>query len=112
MERKSYHDTTNVGFTALTIAERNAKKQEDIVLAVYMKERAYLSPDFVWIKSGLFNQDVPLTSVRRAITNLTAEGKLVKSERKTRGRYGKAQHTWVYVGFKEQDPQVDFLTQH
>ncbi|OHB60880.1 MAG: hypothetical protein A2167_05425 [Planctomycetes bacterium RBG_13_46_10] len=37
----------------------------------------------------------PLTSIRRAMTNLTTEKKLVKSDNVfTTGRYGKREHCW------------------
>ena len=40
-------------------------------------------------ESGL---NCPITSIRRAITDLTNLGKIVKTNRQVRGMYGKAEH--------------------
>jgi predicted ArsR family transcriptional regulator len=40
----------------------------------------------------------PLTSVRRSISNLTADGKLVKTERKVQGPYGRPEYVWRLAG--------------
>ena len=37
---------------------------------------------------------VPLTSIRRAITNLTFPGSLVKTNVKTTGPYGRPEYYW------------------
>ena len=41
-----------------------------------------------------FNNVWPLTSVRRAITNLSSDGELVKTNDKVTGIYGKPEHLW------------------
>src|SRR5690349_17379319 len=38
--------------------------------------------------------DTPLTSVRRAVTNLTEQGLLEKTDRMVQGTYGKNVHCW------------------
>ena len=40
--------------------------------------------------------DAPLTSVRRAMTNLTKDGLLEKTELKAEGIYGRPEHFWKY----------------
>ena len=40
------------------------------------------------------NEQTPLTSIRRAMTDLTAEGMLVKTDYRVEGSYGKKVHTW------------------
>ena len=47
-------------------------------------------------------QSAPLTSIRRSITNLTNEGKLVKTERKKQGAYGRPEYVWRLAGDKRQ----------
>lgn len=37
----------------------------------------------------------PLTSVRRAITTLERNGKLVKTQRQRQGAYGRPEHVWA-----------------
>lgn len=43
-----------------------------------------------------FDEDTPLTSTRRAITELTNRGWLRKTQRYTRGAYGRAERCWQY----------------
>jgi predicted transcriptional regulator len=40
---------------------------------------------------------VPITSIRRAITNLTQKGILIKSEVTKMGRHGKMNYCWELV---------------
>jgi hypothetical protein len=103
---RSFFDTIGLDYTAKALAETKARKQEELILELFMKERAYLSPDFVWMVTGLFNMDVPLTSVRRAITNLTDQGHLIKSNKKTMGRYGKPQYCWVYKEYHAEEKTI------
>ena len=42
--------------------------------------------------------DTPITSVRRALTNLTDAGLIFKTDYKKTGKYGKINHTWIYKG--------------
>ena len=37
---------------------------------------------------------VPLTSVRRAVTNLTNRGDLVKTDKQVKGPYGRPEYQW------------------
>jgi hypothetical protein len=73
-----------------------AERQDDVVLAVF-RERAgqELSPEDV---HGLVLQDAPLTSVRRAITNLTNNGWLVRTDGCKVGRYGRKVGLWRLAG--------------
>ncbi len=44
--------------------------------------------------TGLFSENTPITSIRRALTNLEKWGKLIKTDRMVMGSYGKMVHTW------------------
>jgi hypothetical protein len=86
----SYFNTTNE-----TREYRNqADRQEDLVLEYYRLMRR-ASPSQV-------HEDIlrtaPLTSVRRCITNLANDGKLVKTEMKVKGQYGRLEYVWELVG--------------
>jgi hypothetical protein len=52
------------------------------------------SPDQVW--KMVFYQGVPLTSVRRSISNLTAAGYLEKLKVMRMGHYGRPVHVWRF----------------
>lgn len=71
--------------------EERACKQERIVEALYV---AYGSMSPSQVKCVYPSYNTPLTSIRRAITNLTTQGKLTKTERKTVGIYGRNECVW------------------
>lgn len=93
MSDASYFDTT------LVIPESRKKEYEAIageqereILRFYFRHaHIELSPSYVW-RTLLPN--VPLTSVRRAITCLTNQGWLVKTPAKVNGYYGRPEFCW------------------
>lgn len=92
-----YYNTTCE--TQLTLFQAQAKKQEDLVLEVYQMGKS-LSPSEVWewlVKMGRVNKDTPLTSIRRAISDLTKELKLTRTEVKVIGKYGRREFKWSLV---------------
>ena len=40
------------------------------------------------------NEKWPITSIRRAMTNLTDDGMIVKTQETVKGVYGKNEHLW------------------
>jgi hypothetical protein len=78
-----YYNTTTLSGRELRQYETAAAGQESDVLALFQTypDRDF-SPDDVHQR---VLQDAPITSVRRAMTNLTTRGLLVKTERKTLG---------------------------
>jgi predicted ArsR family transcriptional regulator len=72
--------------------ETVAQTQEQLVLAFFQAhpEKSY-SPE--QIQSAVLPQ-APITSVRRAITNLTTTGELVRTEWVAEGRYGRPIGMW------------------
>ncbi len=89
-----YHNTNHESGAVLECSQAKAKTQESRILDHFRKGGEY-TPDQVWHK--LFRNGTPLTSVRRAITNLTADGYLEKTERQQPGMYGKMTYTWRLV---------------
>jgi hypothetical protein len=87
----AYYDSTHLPPTDLASAHRAAKGQEAAVLAVFYAHGGLLSPSRVLALSGL---SAPLTSIRRAMTNLTEDGQLVKTDLQRTGPYGKPEHLW------------------
>ena len=88
-------------------AHDTARKQQDMIMELF-RENPLLNftPIEVWdvineerdSDMDTWGQPVLLTSVRRAISNLTKAGRLFKCDRSiTReGRYGKPNRTWRY----------------
>jgi len=90
----SYHQTQ----AQLTIDQREhyeitARTQEELVLA-FFQDRPGLaySPERV---QELVLPSAPITSVRRALTNLTEAGELRKAEQMVPGRYGRPVCQWT-----------------
>ncbi len=87
-----YYNTNNETGVTLSRSRRKARNQEETIFDFFNK---YPSKEFtpfeVQIKMNLM---CPITSVRRAMSNLTKEHKLEKSTIQKRGKYGKLNHTW------------------
>ena len=89
----NYYNTTNLIGDNLLKEIANAKGQEEKI-TIFFKSRAlsYFSPSD--ILREVFNNSVPLTSIRRAITNLTDRGVLIKTDKQKPGLYGKSVYCW------------------
>ena len=90
-----YYNTNEEEGTTLNSSRKNAVKQEDLVLGVFLKYKAQsLTPEDV---NNILEQDnhiYPITSIRRAITDLTNEDKLVKTDIMRMGTWNKLTHAW------------------
>jgi len=88
----SYYNTNKETGTTLENSKRRAISQEDVIMGLF-REGDLLSPDEVL---NICNEEKSylLTSIRRALTNLTTKGLLVKNDVFKIGRYGKKTHTW------------------
>ena len=90
VKRRVYYNTNKESGDTLVKSNNSALKQEDVILNVFLGN-SKLTPEEVLRFSGL---NVPLTSIRRAMTNLTNDGKLEKTNTMKKGSYGKMVHTW------------------
>lgn len=84
-----FYNTTHEEGDVLAACRLQAGSQNEQVLAYFRQHRhKHLSADDVW--QALYGGTmVPLTSVRRAISTLTGEGYLRKTEIKKPGIYGR-----------------------
>ena len=103
----SYHNTTNLNGKELKEAKRNAVTQEEIILDIFKDKEVRLTPSDVWIIYRRDIKDVPLTSIRRAITNLTNRYKLYKCNDMREGMYGKLEHCWKIM--EKSHNQLSFI---
>jgi hypothetical protein len=91
-ERMAYYNTNRERGTTLENSESQARRQEDSIMQLFSQfPSSLLSPEEV---HRSFPESVPLTSIRRAITNLSQLGKLEKTSNMTTGKYGKRVHLW------------------
>ena len=91
-----YFNTNGEEGEYLMSSRERCAEQEGIVLSLFRRLRA-LSPSECWRQwHNTYGQAPPLTSVRRAITNLTSYGHLEKTSARTTGMYGKKEYVWKY----------------
>lgn len=90
-----YYVTTAISQPEIDLFTVQAEKQNDRIAAFFRANpRMDFGPSDVW--SAIFDTTrVPLQSVRRAITDLTDAGILVRVENVLKtGIYGKPEHLW------------------
>jgi hypothetical protein len=89
----SYYNTTHSTHPDLVEYETKAKGQEAKILEHFQAtQMPSWSPSE--IRSVVFNKSVPITSVRRGMTNLTNAGRLVKTDTQLPGPYGRPEYRW------------------
>lgn len=92
----SFHNTVQAKGEQLALFESIAKGQETRIYAYMKLIGGEHTPEHIW--EEVFFSKVPLTSVRRALTNLTRKGLLAKSiEPVEEGIYGRYVHTWRII---------------
>lgn len=105
-----FHNTISLPNDELKVANKNCITQEQKVLAYFEK---YPNQEFTppQIQEGLSLYTTPLTSIRRAISNLSATKdalgnpiipKLIRTEHKAKGIYGMKNYTWKLIVTKGQ----------
>jgi hypothetical protein len=87
----SYYNTTHETGATLKESHHKAISQENRIFNYFMMYGKPLSPSMVLQQMSL---NCPITSVRRALTNLTFDNKLVKTDEYSVGDYGKREHLW------------------
>lgn len=91
----SYHQTTPLEPQTLREAITQARRQEDAILAIFQRLRRAMTPSDVWAITQAAGKQWPMTSIRRAITDLTDErGALEKTATLRMGPLGKPEHAW------------------
>lgn len=89
-----YYNTNQLSAFELLEAIGKAETQEEAVLKIFQKHKRFTASD-VWKWYG--RDKCPLTSIRRAITDLCNEGRLVKCTEMKEGLYGKPEHYYRLV---------------
>ena len=93
-----YYNTTHVEGDQLSEYIAKASDQESLVFEFfYQNGDTYFTPEHVqkYVLPG-----APLTSSRRAVTNLCSRGHILKSVKQGIGMYGRPVHYWYRPGTK------------
>jgi hypothetical protein len=106
-EPDPYYNTTGLGDEALAERIAQAETQEERI-RLYFEARPQLHLTPFEIQEKVLPQ-TPVTSVRRAITNLTEQGTLRKTDHMKDGRYGQPNHTWTLAAGEGE--QIALFTQ-
>jgi len=91
-----YHNTVPVHGRELVDSERAAQTQDEAVAALF-RRYAPLSLSPSQAHKALCTR-APVTSIRRAITNLTTAGVLELTGEQSKGPYGKTENRWRLKG--------------
>ena len=87
-----FYNSTNLTGAVLEQAKEKAATQNEQILAYFRRYPGVkFGPSQVYEH---FNEQWPLTSIRRAITDLTAQGYLIKTNTMQAGLYNCIEHTW------------------
>lgn len=89
----SFHNSLPVrDVETLEKYEEKAKNQDGLILEFFKSNpNNSFTPARVF---EIFDQKYPITSIRRAITNLTKAGKLELTGETRKGLYGRENNTW------------------
>ena len=93
----SYFNTTNESGTTLKNNVARAKNQEEEIFNIFVYNQQILKINASgFTPSVLYDalETYPITSIRRALTNLTKQGKLIKTNEKRIGMYGRSEYVW------------------
>lgn len=90
---KTYHNTNcEVGEELQTSHEKALLQQNRILSYFQTFPQDTFTPEEV--HKALYSDNTPLTSIRRAITNLTEAGRLTKTDVFKVSSFGKRCHSW------------------
>jgi hypothetical protein len=88
-----FFNTVNISGQELEMARAATTKQDERVILLF-RQRGNSTPSEIHSLYVRLFGDCPLTSIRRAITCLTTEGVLEKTEVMKQGNYGKPNYVW------------------
>ena len=86
-----YNTTKESGQLLDLFSQLSLAQDEEVMSLMWFLRRA--SPSQVWDRYG--RDRCPVTSIRRSMTDLTKEGRLVKTPEKITGAYGRPEHVWT-----------------
>lgn len=91
-----FHDTIGLLPSERLARESKALNQTERIIEWFKRNKGQsFTPSQCWEAIGYAH--VPLTSIRRGITDATKMGELVKCKEKRIGLYGELNYTWTYA---------------
>ena len=105
----TYYNKTQETGASLTLSHQKANSQDYAIYQYFVSTGKALSPSMVLNGLGL---NCPITSVRRAMCNLTKEGKIFKTKETVLGMYGKKETLWMLSGPDQQLSLLQIVNTH
>lgn len=90
-----YYNTTNLVGPDLKAAVSSAKRQMDAIDLIYQNTGKAYTPWQIWELLQRAGHPWLIGSVRRTITDLEQEGKLMKTGELVKGPQGKPENKWI-----------------
>jgi len=94
-----YYNTNNETGNKLKQSKKKTITQDEFILGIFNTWRTNegLTPSEIeGILVDDYDTNWPLTSIRRSISTLTDTGKLTKTDKLRKGKYGKNEHVWKF----------------
>ena len=96
----SYYNTTLEDYPDAKVYKKKNEKQEQLILEFFQEFYPGEFTPFEVLHEVRLKNNTPITSVRRAINDLTKRGELVKTGNKKMGDLGKMNFTWRFNIYK------------
>jgi len=96
MKTKHYFNTNRVDEITERLEAKKNLRQEDMLYYIFVDHKK-LTASEAWNK---FRKPVPITSIRRGMSNLQKEGILIKTNETKKGMYGKPECIYQLVQHK------------
>lgn len=91
----TFFNTIGEKGNTLECSQKQVARQANRVLAIFRQfSGSPLTPYTVHVIYEDFYNKTPITSIRRAITDLTNQGMLIKTQIKGKGKYHKPNYKW------------------
>lgn len=96
MTQLDFFNTISLTGDQLKECRQNTMTQNERVLNIFKEYQKPFTPFQVHdIYRQIYHTNTPITSIRRAITSLTCEGKLTKTPNMKIEEYGKPNYYWI-----------------
>jgi len=87
-----FYNTNKETGSTLKKSHKKAANQQVIILNFFnFHPHGYFTPFDIQYRTRI---NAPITSIRRAMTNLEGDKKIIKTGKMKPGQYGKQNHTW------------------
>ena len=90
-----YHNTTIERDPELRQFQKDAKKQEDVVIKMFETYEPQKTKFSKWEITELYPSFILPTSVGRCLTDLHKQGKLIRLDEKQMGKYGRSEYVYT-----------------